>query len=378
MKRMFILLFVILLLIPTISLADNLSDINEHWAKEYIEFLVNEGIINGFPDGSFKPDEEILRDAFIKMVIKALGYDLEHGKDYWAENYINKAVELNLIDSDEFDSFTEPIKREEMASIMVKAIVKEEFAPSPNLLDYILDDINDYGSVSDEYKQKVLQSYAFGIITGYNGYFRPQGTATRAEASTILTRYLDEKIRQPYILDESVPTVDLPNVLDTTKNITVYPRKDAFEMIGISEALKETIELGEGYGDLIFNPLENLIDVVYYPEREMLELNDIEMSMAKDFAFSIYTLTWREKHSAPYRFPIWDQEDVLEYHLDVFSVIFTELFEDESDYAMERLLKHLNNEYIKDETFTCNGRTVWIFDGQPYDGFGLYISLKNK
>ena len=221
MKKFLIALIIIVLLVPTVALATkNLSDIEEHWGKEYINSLVDRGIVDGYTDGTFKPDNTIGRDAFIKLTVVALGYKVGNAEGYWAQNYIDKAIELNLIASDEFDDYTKPIKREEMASIVVKAIVKEEFEADSNLLDYILHDINDYGNITDKYKHSVLSSYAFGVITGYDGYFRPQGTATRAEASTILTRYLEEDIRQPYEADSSIPTVELENVLDRSQTIT--------------------------------------------------------------------------------------------------------------------------------------------------------------
>ena len=341
MKKMIIVFLLLSLLIPTgvIAANKNLSDIEVHWGREYIESLVDRGIINGYPDGSFKPDDSMARDAFIKMTVVALGYNPGNAKGYWAQNYIDKAIELNLIALDEFESYTEPILREEMASIVVNAVLKDEFEHNVNLYDYVREDIKDYGAISDKYKQRVLNSYGFGLITGFDGYFRPQGTATRAEAATIITRYIDENIRQPYQVDASVPTVELENVLDRTQMMTVYPKKGAEEMIDIAKVLKATVEIGEGYGDLKFNPLENVVHITYYPNKEDLELSSVASAMAQDFSLTIYTLNWGEKHSAPYTIPVWDQEDIKKYHLDVFEVIFTALFEDEKDFAMDKLQK---------------------------------------
>src|SRR5690554_3736890 len=47
------------------------SDIEGCWAEEAILALVNEGIITGYPDGTFKPEDPVTRAEFSKMIAKA-------------------------------------------------------------------------------------------------------------------------------------------------------------------------------------------------------------------------------------------------------------------------------------------------------------------
>jgi hypothetical protein len=68
-----------------------------HWAKNHVDALLSKGIIAGYPDGTFKPDNTVETDAFIKMVVCALGYSLDNGKDYWAMPFIDKAKEISSI-----------------------------------------------------------------------------------------------------------------------------------------------------------------------------------------------------------------------------------------------------------------------------------------
>ena len=57
---------------PNVDLAaDSLSDLRGHWAQPYIEALVSQGIMSGFDDGSFRPDEPITRVQFATIVQKA-------------------------------------------------------------------------------------------------------------------------------------------------------------------------------------------------------------------------------------------------------------------------------------------------------------------
>ena len=49
--------------------AAKLTDINGHWAKKYIEYGVDKGYINGYTDGTFKPDGTVTRAEFSKILI---------------------------------------------------------------------------------------------------------------------------------------------------------------------------------------------------------------------------------------------------------------------------------------------------------------------
>ena len=56
--------------ICTISFASSFSDIaSEHWAFNYVNELTTKGVINGYPDGTFRPDGTISKAEFIKLVI---------------------------------------------------------------------------------------------------------------------------------------------------------------------------------------------------------------------------------------------------------------------------------------------------------------------
>ncbi|QUI21256.1 S-layer homology domain-containing protein [Vallitalea pronyensis] len=177
----------------------------EHWAIPNIQELVDMGVINGFPDGSFKPNFSVNVDAFIKMTIVALGYkSIENGSPYWAQPFIDKAMELGIIEENQFASYTEPITREEMSSIIAKAIKDEAKADTRNLVENC---VNDFSSISYTYVEDVKDAYAFGIITGMpDNTFRPQDESTRAQASTIIHRMIDQKERKPF--EPTEPSTD--------------------------------------------------------------------------------------------------------------------------------------------------------------------------
>ncbi|HHZ00896.1 MAG TPA: S-layer homology domain-containing protein, partial [Tissierellia bacterium] len=52
------------------------SDLDEtHWAYEGIYKLVYEGIIVGYPDGTFRPNAEITRAEFVTLICRMLGLE---------------------------------------------------------------------------------------------------------------------------------------------------------------------------------------------------------------------------------------------------------------------------------------------------------------
>ena len=73
MKRKIFLCAVALTLFSfSICFAVEFSDVSkEHWAYEYINKLSNDGVINGFEDGSFRPSETLTKAQFIKLMVSS-------------------------------------------------------------------------------------------------------------------------------------------------------------------------------------------------------------------------------------------------------------------------------------------------------------------
>lgn len=60
---------------PATCLADQQlpTDISGHWAEEAISTLINNGVIGGYPDGTFQPNRSITRAEFTTIVNKSFG-----------------------------------------------------------------------------------------------------------------------------------------------------------------------------------------------------------------------------------------------------------------------------------------------------------------
>ena len=122
-KKTIIISILAALFISGISFGLSFTDINSNnWFYDDVMDLTNRGVVNGFDDGTFRPDDSVSVDQFIKLVVTSLGYDFENGEIYWASPFIDKAIELDLIETDMFANYRRPISRGEMAKIIVNAL----------------------------------------------------------------------------------------------------------------------------------------------------------------------------------------------------------------------------------------------------------------
>lgn len=173
----------------------NLNDINSHWTQKNIEKLVALGTVSGYPDGSFKPDNTISRAEFATMLVKA--FELENGggktfadtAQHWAKDYIAVANAGGVVSGYNNDIFGPDnlITREQMAVMIARAAKllgaaeEKQFADSRSISGWARDAI-----------AVVAQN---GIMKGYpDNTIHPQGNATRAEAVTVIVNALNMKL----------------------------------------------------------------------------------------------------------------------------------------------------------------------------------------
>lgn len=170
----------------------NLTDIAGHWAVSSINQLVAAGAISGYPDGSFKPDNTITRAEFATVLVKAFHLASQDGKTFtdtaghWAKDYIAAAAN-GVVNGYENGAFgpDDPITREQMAVMVVKAA---KLAKASGELQFA-----DSGSISDWAREAVITATQNGIMKGNpDNTVRPGDSATRAEAVTVIVNALNK------------------------------------------------------------------------------------------------------------------------------------------------------------------------------------------
>lgn len=166
------------------------DDISGHWAKAMIEELASQGIITGYPDGSFHPNESIQRQHMALIFMRAFEFEPTHEavsfSDVSSSHPYYEAIaslqQAGIIDglNGRFNP-NEPVTRAQMAKIVVLALKVE---PS--------------GTSTFQDVPLAHWSYAYiaaleelGIVQGDNGKFNPNEPVTRAEFVAMLYRALN-------------------------------------------------------------------------------------------------------------------------------------------------------------------------------------------
>ncbi len=165
------------------------SDIAGHWAEDSIIELAGRGLINGFDDGTFRPEEAVTRAQFTKMLVDLMGLNTntvlrifeDVPTNAWYAPYVTAAYAEGIALGD--GAYFRPdssITREEMAVMAARCVQ----ISATGMMDF-----TDRESVSDWAKDAVDALASAGIINGFeDGTFRPDGISTRAEAAVILLR----------------------------------------------------------------------------------------------------------------------------------------------------------------------------------------------
>lgn len=166
------------------------------WFEPFVSQLAGEGIISGYPDGSFRPQEQVTVGQFLAMIIQTGQMTVSDAvKSHWARPFYDAALEAELLFRDELPktSLDQPISRLWMAVISSRMMqmddgvrqnsTAETFAAVESKAATAPVDIDE----RQPYSYEVLTAYEAGLLAGYpDGTFRPEGYLTRAEAATVI------------------------------------------------------------------------------------------------------------------------------------------------------------------------------------------------
>lgn len=178
----------------------NFSDVPEtHWAYKYISKLAGSGVINGYEDGTFKPSNNISRAEFYKLMTSTnpfftFAINAEREKvqySAWYEPYTFYAYKNGFMtDMFGYGDLTEKITRKEMVVSLGRFASKSDKFQNLELQQNNFPDITNVG-ISDEEMKYVDYSFTYGLVKGYeDNSFLPENNLTRAEAATIVYRFM--------------------------------------------------------------------------------------------------------------------------------------------------------------------------------------------
>ena len=181
----------------TASAATTFSDINGHWAKNYIQKAVTLGIVNGYSDGTFRPDQDVTRAEFTKMINTALGNngmvdvdfsDVVAGQWFCAD--VCKGVAAAFITGYSDGTFLpdNTISRQEAAVILARIIPAAGAGQSVSAY-------NDAADVAEWAVPSMEKIVGKKYMTGAYNELTPTASLTRGQAAKIVVELSEgEKI----------------------------------------------------------------------------------------------------------------------------------------------------------------------------------------
>lgn len=134
------------------------TDTQNHWAKDYIQKAADTGIMNGYTDGTFRPESSVTRAQAAAILVRSLG------------------------------------------------LTTEEKAP--------FTDITNYDAAT---QSEIAAAYVHGLIKGTGGKFKPGQPVTRAQLALMIHRAYEQQFNQPYIAKGDVPFADVASYNAETK-----------------------------------------------------------------------------------------------------------------------------------------------------------------
>lgn len=200
---------------------------SDHWAAAQIKELSQAGIIVGYPDGTFKPDDYATRAEFACMAVRALGQEYANvaqpvlftdiTPEFWAYDMIQRALYFDLITCPPTGQPFRPedsVSHAEAVSVAVNALTTEQ--------------------ISMVKAKEVLKNYT-DLVTTPDWYLIPAGKAE------ILSMNVKTP-NKPLLLNANTPAtraeiaVLLKNMIEQAK---LNPNKK------LADAMKKRI--GEGF-----------------------------------------------------------------------------------------------------------------------------------
>ena len=230
------------------------SDIGGHWAEDIIAKWIDAEKINGYPDGTFKPDNPVTRAEFVQILYnvlpdRAVAEETDHtftdvSEGDWYYESVMALLQLGIVAEGETFEPESYITRQDAMTMIGRAFYVR------GLDTAAVEGFADYGEISDYALDYIAGLVEQGLVGGYeDNTIRPLAQITRAESVKILDGLdlvhdknslegIMERINDG--VEEQIPMV--ANITITDENAEYYLGLKNLD--GIEEALASETMIG--------------------------------------------------------------------------------------------------------------------------------------
>jgi hypothetical protein len=242
-----------------IAQAVTFPDIRGHWAQPFIEALASRGIIEGFPDGTFRPNQPVTRVQFAALIRQAFpiepirpGIDfVDVSRDYWGYEAIQAAYQRGFLEGYPNRVFLpdQNIPRVQALVSLASGLNLTPDAPIAEVLDNFYQDAE---AIPAYAREAVAAATESEVVVNFPNvaFLNPNETATRADVAAFIYQALVEAGALPplpptnmatdYIVNYQPPIAELdPDQVRAQLLLPVPP---------LEERLRRVIGGGSGIG----------------------------------------------------------------------------------------------------------------------------------
>lgn len=249
------------------------DDVSGHYAKDQIQTIYKKGIINGYGDGKFGPDDNITYEQAIKMMVGTLGYSIDAETfGGYPDGYITQAQNLKIT-KDINAVYTQPATRGVVSQLIFNALeINIKRQNSEN--GYTVTDENIMEDYLRIYRQK-------GLVVGIGDSVTEDNTVKLAQYEMgMICNDLDDEL----VVNFTTYNKDITQISQYLgKTVTVYYREydntGEKELLNIdAETVKNTVTEISSKDMISYNDRQ----LKYYDENERqktLKLDNDEMSV---------------------------------------------------------------------------------------------------
>ena len=180
------------------SLFESFSDLDpEAWYHDGVRFVLETGLMEGYGDGTFGPNDFASRAMIVTILYRLEGEPVIRSdmpfsdvtESDWYARAVSWAESLGIVNGFEDGTFrpNDPVTREQLAAMLYR-YAQYKGRGFRGLWSFRLD-FPDAADVSDWADEAMHWMVMQGVINGMDGKLNPQGKATRAMLATMLMRF---------------------------------------------------------------------------------------------------------------------------------------------------------------------------------------------
>lgn len=264
MKKILSLLLCFAFLLPAAVRAEGtgFSDVKPtDWFFSYVDDLTKSGVVNGYPDGTFRPDAQVKVNEALKLILLAAGYPPQAPTGAgWASGYLTLAMNEGFLNG-EAPELSRSITRTEVAHLAARALaLYYDGTPTP---------------FSDTDDPEITALYGVGVIQGENApdglRFSGDRPLRRSEVSAIvwrIQRYCQEQMAAAPVLPED------PQVILALEGGAGEEQTEPSQPLGPTDPGGNEEPVPEGkirYRDKLIDIMEDVPVFAYDPKTFYLE-----------------------------------------------------------------------------------------------------------